>query len=154
MFRFALTLIAGAIAAAPAFGQDAAARWPERPVRFIVPFTAGSSSDTVARIVAQKLGERLGQQLVVENRVGGGGTIGTEMVARANPMATCWGSPIPARMRWRTALPAISVRSGQGLHTGRDDRQIAVRPAGDLPGLPRTHSAGVDCPRQIEAGTR
>ncbi len=65
--------------------QDAAARWPERPVRFIVPFTAGSSSDTVARIVGQKLGERLGQQLVVENRVGGGGTIGTEMVARAEP---------------------------------------------------------------------
>ncbi len=85
MLRFALTLIAGAIAAAPAFGQDAAARWPERPVRFIVPFTAGSSSDTVARIVAQKLGERLGQQLVVENRVGGGGTIGTETVARATP---------------------------------------------------------------------
>jgi tripartite-type tricarboxylate transporter receptor subunit TctC len=83
MLRFALTVIAGAIAAAPAFGQDAAARWPERPVRFIVPFTAGSSSDTVARIVGQKLGERLGQQLVVENRVGGGGTIGTEMVARA-----------------------------------------------------------------------
>ncbi len=85
MLRFALTLIAGAIAAAPAFGQDAAARWPERPVRFIVPFTAGSSSDTVARIVAQKLGERLGQQLVVENRVGGGGTIGTETVAHATP---------------------------------------------------------------------
>ena len=85
MFRFALTLIAGAIVAAPAFGQDTAARWPERPVRFIVPFTAGSSSDTVARIVGQKLGERLGQQLVVENRVGGGGTIGTEMVARATP---------------------------------------------------------------------
>jgi tripartite-type tricarboxylate transporter receptor subunit TctC len=85
MFRFALTLISGAIAAAPAFGQDVAAHWPERPVRFIVPFTAGSSSDTVARIVAQKLGERLGQQLVVENRVGGGGTIGTELVARATP---------------------------------------------------------------------
>src|SRR5262249_18224308 len=53
------------------------------PIRFIVPFTAGSSSDTVARLVGQKLGERLGQQLVVENRVGGGGAIGTEQVARA-----------------------------------------------------------------------
>ncbi len=46
---------------------------------------AGSSSDTVARLVGQKLGERLGQQLVVENRVGGGGMIGTEQVARAEP---------------------------------------------------------------------
>jgi tripartite-type tricarboxylate transporter receptor subunit TctC len=59
--------------------------WPTRPIRFIVPFTAGSSSDTVARLVAQKLSERLGQQLVVENRVGGGGVIGTEQVARADP---------------------------------------------------------------------
>ncbi len=46
---------------------------------------AGSSSDTVARLVGQKLGERLGQQLVVENRVGAGGSIGTEQVARAEP---------------------------------------------------------------------
>jgi tripartite-type tricarboxylate transporter receptor subunit TctC len=59
--------------------------WPQRPIRFIVPFTAGSSSDTVARLAAQKLSERLGQQLVVENRVGGGGVIGTEQVARAEP---------------------------------------------------------------------
>ena len=65
--------------------QPTDARWPERPIRFIVPFTAGSSSDTVARIVAQKLGERLGQQFVVENRVGAGGSLGTEQVARAEP---------------------------------------------------------------------
>ena len=50
-----------------------------------MPFTPGSSSDTVARLVGQKLGERLGQQLVVENRVGGGGSIGSEQVARAEP---------------------------------------------------------------------
>jgi tripartite-type tricarboxylate transporter receptor subunit TctC len=80
MVRLYLTLLLGACVAHPALAQS---NWPERPIRFIVPFTAGSSSDTVARIVGQKLGERLGQQLVVENRVGGGGTIGTEMVARA-----------------------------------------------------------------------
>jgi tripartite-type tricarboxylate transporter receptor subunit TctC len=65
--------------------QPQTADWPTRPIRFIVPFTAGSSSDIVARIVAQKLSERLGQQLVIENRVGGGGVIGTEQVARADP---------------------------------------------------------------------
>ena len=59
--------------------------WPERPIRLIVPFTAGSSSDIVARIVAQKLGERLKQQLVVDNRVGASGNLGTEAVARAEP---------------------------------------------------------------------
>jgi tripartite-type tricarboxylate transporter receptor subunit TctC len=82
MLRLTAAVLLSAAVAHPAFAQTAEARWPERPIRFIVPFTAGSSSDTVARIVGQKLGERLGQQLVVENRVGGGGTIGTEMVAR------------------------------------------------------------------------
>jgi tripartite-type tricarboxylate transporter receptor subunit TctC len=71
--------------------QAQTTRWPDRPIRFIVPFTAGSSSDTVARLVAQKLGERLGQQLVVENRVGGGGSLGTEQVARSDPDGTTLG---------------------------------------------------------------
>ena len=83
--RVASALLAGVLAASAAQAQTSETRWPERPIRLIVPFTAGSSSDTVARLVGQKLGERLGQQLVVENRVGGGGSIGTEQVARAEP---------------------------------------------------------------------
>ena len=51
----------------------------------IVPFSAGSSSDTIARIVAIKMGERLGQQVVVENRVGGSTIIGTDSVAKSAP---------------------------------------------------------------------
>jgi tripartite-type tricarboxylate transporter receptor subunit TctC len=84
--RVALALLAGVVLADIAHAQSGAndARWPERPIRFIVPFTAGSSSDTVARLVAQKLGERLAQPLVVENRVGGGGSIGTGEVAHAD----------------------------------------------------------------------
>ena len=84
--RLALALLAASLAGA-AHAQTVAgdARWPERPIRLIVPFTPGSSSDTVARLVGLKLGERLGQQLVVENRVGAGGAIGTEQVARADP---------------------------------------------------------------------
>jgi tripartite-type tricarboxylate transporter receptor subunit TctC len=84
MTRIALALLTGLLAVNAAQAQGNDTRWPERPIRFIVPFTAGSSSDTVARMVAQKLSDRLGQQLVVENRVGGGGTIGTEQVARAD----------------------------------------------------------------------
>ena len=76
-FALLMTLTAVHTAAA----QPAA--WPERPIHLIVPFPAGSSSDIVARIVAQKLGERLGQQLVVENRPGASGNLGTEAVAHA-----------------------------------------------------------------------
>ena len=59
--------------------------YPAKPIRLIVPFPPGGSTDIVARIVALKLGDRLGQQLVVENRGGAGGTIGTEAVAKAPP---------------------------------------------------------------------
>jgi tripartite-type tricarboxylate transporter receptor subunit TctC len=79
MMRLALFLLAGLIC--PALAQPA---WPERPVRFIVPFQPGSSSDIVVRLVAQKLGERLGQQFVVDNRVGASGNLGSEAVARAD----------------------------------------------------------------------
>src|SRR4029077_685027 len=73
-----LTVLAAAHAAA---AQSAA--WPKRPIHLIVPLPAGSSSDIVARIVAQRLGARLGQQLVVENRPGASGNLGTEAVAHA-----------------------------------------------------------------------
>jgi tripartite-type tricarboxylate transporter receptor subunit TctC len=65
--------------------SNARADWPERPLRLIVPFAAGSSSDTIARIVASRMGDRLGQQIAVENRVGGSTIIGTQEVARAAP---------------------------------------------------------------------
>jgi tripartite-type tricarboxylate transporter receptor subunit TctC len=61
-------------------------RWPtERPIRLIVPFQPGSSSDVIARIVSQRLSERLGQQIVVDNRVGAAATLGSEAVARSDP---------------------------------------------------------------------
>jgi tripartite-type tricarboxylate transporter receptor subunit TctC len=84
MIRLILLCLAGLVSAAPAAAQ-VSQKWPERPIRFIVPFQPGSSSDTVARVVGQKLSERLGQQIVVENRVGASGNIGTEAVARAEP---------------------------------------------------------------------
>jgi len=59
--------------------------YPNRPIRFVVGFTPGGASDTVARIVGQKLSERLGQQLVIDNRGGAGGNIATELVAKAAP---------------------------------------------------------------------
>jgi tripartite-type tricarboxylate transporter receptor subunit TctC len=59
--------------------------WPAKPIRLMVPFPPGGSTDIVARIVAQKLGERLGQSMIIENRGGAGGTLGTAVVAKAAP---------------------------------------------------------------------
>ena len=59
--------------------------WPARPVRIVVPFAAGGTTDVVARIVGQKLGELWNQSVVIENRGGAGGNIGADAVAKSNP---------------------------------------------------------------------
>lgn len=61
------------------------AQWPTRPVRFIVPFPAGGSTDIVARVLAEKLGQGLGQAFVIDNRGGAGGTTGSDVAAKAAP---------------------------------------------------------------------
>lgn len=66
------------------------AAFPDRPIRFVVPFPPGGSSDTVARLVAQRVGEQLGQSVVIDNRAGGSGAIGVEIVARATPDGHTW----------------------------------------------------------------
>ena len=66
-------------------GLAQAQSWPARPVRFVVPFPPGGSTDVAARALADKLGAQLGQQAVVENRGGAGGALGTAEVARAAP---------------------------------------------------------------------
>src|SRR5215207_2615223 len=63
----------------------AQADFPVRPIKFIVPFPAGGGIDLTARIAAQKLGDVLGQQIVVQNQAGGGGAIATDAVAKAEP---------------------------------------------------------------------
>jgi tripartite-type tricarboxylate transporter receptor subunit TctC len=76
----------GALAAAPFAGPARAqATWPSKPVRVMVPYPPAGGADTTGRIVFGKLGEALGQQFVVENRGGAGGTIGEAVVAKAEP---------------------------------------------------------------------
>jgi tripartite-type tricarboxylate transporter receptor subunit TctC len=80
--RFLGVLLSAGVALclSPAWGQDG---FPSRPLRIVVPFAAGGGVDILARVLAQHLGERLGQQVVVDNRVGAGGNLGTDMVAKA-----------------------------------------------------------------------
>jgi tripartite-type tricarboxylate transporter receptor subunit TctC len=82
-------VVAGAccIAAAPSFAQKAgkAADFPTRPIRVIVPFTPGGQPDIFARLIAQKVSDSIGQQMIVDNRVGAGGMIGSKIVVESAP---------------------------------------------------------------------
>jgi len=79
--RFGALLVAALLCGEPASAAD----YPDRPIHIIVPLQPGSLSDNVARILAAKLGERLRQQVIVENRVGGSTVVASEAVARAAP---------------------------------------------------------------------
>ncbi|WP_288431483.1 tripartite tricarboxylate transporter substrate binding protein [uncultured Agrobacterium sp.] len=83
--RAALMLAASAAAILSMNGVASAQTYPERPITLVVPFAAGGSTDVVARVIAQKMGEGLGQQIVVENIAGAGGNLGADRVARAEP---------------------------------------------------------------------
>lgn len=80
----ALAVVAaiGAFSASPASAQDA---WPNKPIRLIVPFTPGGVTDTSGRVIADFLGKRLGQQVIVDNKPGASGNIGTALAVQAAP---------------------------------------------------------------------
>src|SRR5690349_13491709 len=75
----------GAAIAQAQYPTTAQAQYPTKPVRLIVPFPPGGGSDTLARITGPKLAEVLGQQLVIDNRPGGGTNIGAEIAAKSQP---------------------------------------------------------------------
>jgi tripartite-type tricarboxylate transporter receptor subunit TctC len=81
MIRFSLALLALVIAF-PAFAQG---EYPEKPVRIVVPFPAGSATDIVSRLMAQKFSLKLGQQFIVENRPGASGNLGADIIAKSAP---------------------------------------------------------------------
>ena len=74
-------LFLGLLLSGAACAQD----WPAKPVRFIVPYPPGGGTDVIARIVQPRLSEALGQTIVIENRGGAGGAVGTEVAAKAAP---------------------------------------------------------------------
>lgn len=108
-----------------AAGHAAAQGYPVKPIRMIVPSAPGGSVDTLARIVAQKMTESLGQQVIVENRSGSGGVVGTELVAKAAPdgytLLMAYGSHVINPSLYRK-LPYETVRDFAPI------TQVAVQP--------------------------
>jgi tripartite-type tricarboxylate transporter receptor subunit TctC len=124
--RHFLHLTAGATAL-PVLPRVASAQtYPTRPVRIITGFPPGGSGDLYARLIAQWLSERLGQQFIVENRSGAGGTLGTETVAKAAPdgytlllasSADTWNATLYTNLRFnfiRDIRPVASIARGEG----------------------------------------
>lgn len=91
MINYRRTLIRGmaaaavALTAAPGIAQTAVSNWPNKPIRYIVPFAPGGTTDILARTIGERLGAALGQPIVVENKPGQGGSIGVAELARAAP---------------------------------------------------------------------
>ncbi|MGH8734299.1 MAG: Bug family tripartite tricarboxylate transporter substrate binding protein, partial [Burkholderiales bacterium] len=79
-----------ALLAALLLASASAGAFPDKPVRFVIGFTPGGPSDILARALGQKLGERWGQQVVVENRPGAGGNLAAEVVAKSTPDGHTW----------------------------------------------------------------
>src|SRR6266571_6825408 len=80
------TFVAGSAAAMlAAIGKASAEDYPLRPVTFIIPFPPGGSTTIVVRSISDRLGELLGQQIIIDNRAGAGGTVGTKALAKSEP---------------------------------------------------------------------
>lgn len=105
-------------------GQVQAQTWPERAVRVVVPFSAGGGTDIIARLVAQRLSERLGQPFVVENRTGGNGNIGAQLVARAGVD----GHTLLVSTSALTINPALHDNTGYQLKEFTPVTQLATSP--------------------------
>lgn len=110
--RRATFALAAAPFARPALAQD----WPQRPVRIIVPFTPGGPVDVVARMIAERLRERLGQPVLIENRAGAGGSLGVRMVAQAPPDGAMF------------VLTSSSLAIGPALHLQAPDPRTELTP--------------------------
>ena len=145
-------LLLSAIIAVALASSASAQTYPDKPIKLIVPFAAGGPIDTMARFVAQPLSARLGQTVIVENRPGSGGTIGTRAVAAAEPdgytllfgssgtLGGGAGALCQSRLR-----PAAIVRAGRDRRDPADAAGGAPRPAG-------AHGRGVRRLRQGQSG--
>jgi tripartite-type tricarboxylate transporter receptor subunit TctC len=108
--RFNTTLAAGSAAAIGALGAPLAraqAAWPSKPIRIVVPYTPGGFTDVTARLIAQKLQERLGQPVTIDNKPGANSIIGVDLIAKAPPDGYTMGVVIAAYAANTTLYPKL-----------------------------------------------
>lgn len=123
-----IILAAGAAAiGALGFSSVVAEEFPARSIQVVVPFPAGGSTDLVARAIAEPLRERLGQPVIIENRAGGGGIVGTEAVARAQP------DGYTIVMGGSTNVALAALQAGRNVDWIGDFKPIAI--VGDIPNV-------------------
>jgi tripartite-type tricarboxylate transporter receptor subunit TctC len=109
-------LVAGLMVVTPGWGQDPAAKYPSRPVRWVIPFTPGASNDIIGRLVAGKLSEALGQQFIIDNRPGAGGIVGAETLSAEAQIKAGRIRMLAVAAKKRTAvMPHIPTLEEQGI---------------------------------------
>ena len=148
-----LGLLASALVATLAPFEDATAQdFPLRPVRLIVPYAPGGSGDLIARLLGDKLSALWGQQVVVENRPGAGGLIGTETAAHAPP------DGYTLYLATDGPLTVAATLNGHVPYDWKADSSPGVNDHSRLSGAHRrsktlrAHTRGVHCARKVEAG--
>ena len=131
--------------------------WPSRPIKLVVPLTAGGGVDMMARLTAKHLSDQLGQQVVVENQGGAGGTIAANMVARSRPDGYTLIFPVGVLGGGqRAGLQESAIRSDQGPHPGHTSPAPSRSIVSRQPGLARQGSARSlpsPCSKPIPAST-
>ncbi len=155
MSRHILSRVAAGVALA-VVTSGAHAAWPDRPLRLVVPYAAGGPTDVVARQIANQLGERLGQTVIVENKPGAGGTIGTDFVVRAAADGYTFGLVAPGPLAGMPQLMKVpySLEDVNYLTVvGRIPSVVVVNAAGENQDLKSLVAAAKKDPGKLNYGS-
>ena len=147
-----ITLLSGA-AVLPVAAAVAAEPYPSRPIRLIVPFPAGGGTDIVARVLGQKLHESLGQPVVIDNRSGAGGTLGTGLAAKSSPDGYTLRAGADQPRHQSEHLCETALRHREGFRADHDGR-FCCNPDGGEPARACRNNARLRRGRQGQPAER